>query len=98
MSEQQLHVEPETAPIPPPVAVPAPKQNPTAYVILAEDTKGNESYWRVAGTVTAPGSAAAVRAHATKNGVADGRLVAVPVRSWQPVTIKTETSTKLVIG
>ncbi len=93
MSEQ-LPVEPEPAQ-PPLAAAPAPKQNPTAYVILAE---GQGETWKVAGTVTAAGSQAAVRSYATKNQVANGKLVAVPVRSWQPVTIKTETSTKLVIG
>jgi hypothetical protein len=84
-----------------PAEAPAKKdaREKTGYRVLQQD--GNN--WRDVGTVAAANSDAAIRAHTAK--VADdgttldgsGVFVAIPARSWKPVTVKTETKTVLTI-
>lgn len=66
----------------------------TEYVILKLD--GNdESLWsRWEGTVKATSARAAVSAAAKDDLQPSGEYVAIPARSWQPVTVKVETALK----
>lgn len=74
----------------------------TEYVVLAKieaDTESDSgSGWYIlgTGTVTARSANAAIR---ERLGVAEGNpagvFVAVPARSWKPVTVKVETKTAL---
>ena len=65
----------------------------TDYIILKESEDGA---WRPAGTVRETSSPTrAIRvAAANENGV----YVAVPARSWKPLTVKVEQTTKVTIG
>jgi len=64
----------------------------TEYLLL-EKTK--DDAWTVAGKKEAASARAAIRAAlAGENGTA-GTFVAIPARSWQPVTVKVETALKL---
>lgn len=63
----------------------------TEYVVL--QASGDDE-WMVVDTVQARSATAAIRAAIT----GDGQYVAVPARSWQPVTAKTETSVRTVLA
>lgn len=110
MTDQLLDPQDAAAPEVPPAPEPdapaetatAPqsvKADPTLYVLLALDPTG---LWKVVGqSITARSAEVAVRGYAekapqtaTENGLT---LVAVPERSWKPVTIKTKVTTSLVI-
>lgn len=70
----------------------------TQYVILSSNKPKDESWAVVKAVQEARSSKAAVQAYL--NGIADkdGTYVAVPVRSWDPITVKTETTTRLVFS
>jgi hypothetical protein len=88
-------------PAPPPPAEATPKRtekeppkaskakNDTSYVILEA---GRDGSWIVISNVTASSAKAAV-GHALGGEPAAGMYVAVPERSWQPITVKVETQT-----
>jgi len=70
----------------------------TEYIIL--HASNEDSTWKLIGQVQARSAQSAIRERI--DGVAqssahygDGTYVAVPVRSWQPVSVKTETKTQL---
>lgn len=76
----------------------------TEYVVLKRSNSGT-SMWEIASkSVTANNSDQAVRAHAetiaadqtTHDGA--GTYIAIPARSWQPVTVKIDTKTVLTIS
>lgn len=80
---------------------------PTSYVVLERQTPaspGSSERWAVFATVVAQGAAAAIRkAYATASterseGQSALTLVAVPSRSFQPVTVSVETKTQLVLS
>jgi hypothetical protein len=60
----------------------------TPYIVLKHDT---EDTWLVHNSVDAPSATAAIRQVAGGSGT----YVAVPIRSWAPVTVTTETRTIL---
>lgn len=63
----------------------------TAYIVLKlDESEGLGVLWREGPTIEATSAEAAVRS-ATIQGAADGTYVAVPARSWKPVTVTTET-------
>lgn len=64
----------------------------TTYVVLFRDDSG---YWTDLVTIQASSSDDAVRRAVVKTANATGTYVAVPARSWKPVTVTVETSTKL---
>lgn len=77
-------------------------RNETEYVVLKEDG-AQAGVWLVAGFgVRARSAQDAVRQYAEKNAeafeVRAGLLVAIPVRSWNPVEVTTETKTTVKIG
>lgn len=63
------------------------KAETTDYIILSRD---NSSYWQQEKTVQARSAEAAVRQLGK-----EGTYVAVPARSWKPVTVTAETQTVL---
>lgn len=65
----------------------------TEYQILRGEGDQDER-WFWAATVKARSGQAAMRAYLA-DGSNDERLVAVPARSWKPVTVKVETKTAL---
>ena len=70
----------------------------TKYHVLSVSSEGALSL--VGKDVAANSAEAAVRAYALKiNTVsASGMYVAIPVRSWKPVTVAVETQTRIRIG
>ena len=82
--------------------VPAPEPKPeqkkaatTDYLILSRAAVGGP--WTEQKTVSASSAKAAVRGWLAGSTDPDGTYVAVPARSWQPVTVKTETQTKITL-
>lgn len=68
-----------------------PTPAPTDYIVLSRDTSRDTSgYWTQEKTVQARSAEAAIRQLGT-----EGTYVAVPARSWKPVTVKAETQTVL---
>lgn len=72
----------------------------TEYVILRHELEDGPAasttgVWREAGVVKASSPATAIRTltHTGKN-----TYLAVPMRSWKPLTVKTEQVTKVTIG
>lgn len=68
----------------------------TEYVILHKTSEE----WKHIGTTQARSAKSAIRervdgAAQSSAFYGDGEYVAVPARSWQPVTVKTETKTQL---
>ena len=61
----------------------------TKYVVLAEA----DGDWSVLEDVDADSARAAIRAATNAPGV----FVAVPARSWHPVTVTVETQTRMVL-
>lgn len=92
-------VTPEPIAPEPVQADPAPaKDDATTYMVLA-NVDGN---WDLVGqNITGRSAEAAIRIYAEKakpdaeNGLT---LVAIPARSWKPVTVTTKTTTTLVLG
>jgi hypothetical protein len=66
---------------------------PTEYVILAA-ADNDAGYWHQLGTQRARSSDAALRAYFNSPGSSTYKsVVAIPARSFQPVTLKVETQT-----
>ncbi len=66
----------------------------TAYVVLS--LQAPEDAWQIIATVDAARSAIdAIRKAASTT---DTVCVAVPARSWKPLTVRVETQTRLVLG
>jgi hypothetical protein len=68
----------------------------TTYIVLRKyqlpvEPDTGDDLWDVLQTIEAASPSAAIR----KVAVVDGTLVAVPARSWKPVTVTTETKTVL---
>jgi CRISPR/Cas system CMR subunit Cmr4 (Cas7 group RAMP superfamily) len=70
----------------------------TTYIVLRKcnipvdpETEDYDDVWDVLQTVEAASAESAIK----KVAVVDGTLVAVPARSWKPVTVTTETRTIL---
>lgn len=69
----------------------------TEYLVLVKDESGG---WVDIGHVSARSARSAIRERvdgASQSSAyrGEGEYVAVPSRSWQPVTVKTETKTQL---
>jgi hypothetical protein len=81
------------------VAAPKAKQKPTEYHVLKLDTSvGANERWVVhARNVEAQGAHAAIRKAVTASDEAQ-TFVAVPSRSFQPITVTVETKTQLVLS
>lgn len=89
---------PQAAPEPAQASAPTAK-DATSYVLLVLSESTGE--WMVTNdSVTAKSAEAAIRLHAenTTPGSPDGTYIAVPARSWRPITIQTKTTTTLVFG
>lgn len=72
-----------------------PRAPQTAYTLLQFDDETDQ--WKEHGDpVRASTSEAAVRKHAAVMGA--GVYIAVPQRSWRPVTVKIETQTKVTLS
>lgn len=79
---------------PPPATTPnAEPATMTEYLVLV----GDRDLWKQVAAVRARSATAAIRDHIALSGATEGTYVAVPARSWQPVTVKVETQTKLVL-
>lgn len=69
----------------------------TRYVILRKIEVGDSVDWRHEGTVAASGAPTALREHLRVNSAngdrSGGVFVAVPVRSFKPVAVTSETKT-----
>jgi hypothetical protein len=65
----------------------------TTYIVLTEmyDNEGVRDGWHTMQTIEAGRAADAIRKTITDGGT----YVAVPARSWKPVTVTTETKTVL---
>jgi hypothetical protein len=73
----------------------------TAYHILREIKTGSEitGYEPVVANVEAASADAAIRAYFDRNtGATGGTFLAIPARSWKPVTVKVETQTVVKLG
>lgn len=69
----------------------------TTYVVLAQSFDDEAGVWTVrALEVEAHSAQQAIRIAAKETG--GGRWVAVPARSWQPVSVKVETQTRMVLS
>lgn len=64
----------------------------TEYLILAKTEDGS---WVEGRTVPARGAKAAIRTFLDGSKLESALFVAVPARSWKPVTVKVETKTAL---
>jgi hypothetical protein len=62
----------------------------TEYVILRQESEG---IWNEAGRSAANSSRAAL--HALSAELGEGTFIAVPMRSWQPLTIAIETKIRI---
>ena len=71
----------------------------TEYMILRSttSTEAGQSAWEDVTRVTASSAHTAIRQAAERVGadVPHNHFVAVPARSWKPVTVKVETKTQL---
>lgn len=67
----------------------------TEYVVLVK----NENGWSEAKRISARSAKAAVTAHVSATpAIEGGTFVAVPARSFEPITVKTETRTRLAFS
>lgn len=77
----------------------------TEYVVLQKRTSNTSTTtnppadygWAECGTINASGAEAAVRAHVEKAKSEGGTFVAIPVRSFSPVTVKIEKVSKVKV-
>lgn len=83
-------VQPE--PTPEPEKKPKP-QATTDYLILTKEA----GFWTEGPTIAARSAKAAIRTYLAEQKATEGTFAAVPARSWQPVTVKTETTTRLTL-
>ena len=66
----------------------------TDYMILQRTLYEDVEQWRYRGHEEARSGPSAIRAY-LNGSEEDGEFVAVPARSWKPVTVKVETKTAL---
>lgn len=83
----------ESAPEP---TSPQKKPSLTTYLVLGKDAA--RDIWVPVKTYDARSAREAIFAAAKEQKTETGTYVAVPARSWQPLTVKTETQTKLVLS
>lgn len=76
-----------------PAAAKKGKSTTTQYVVLSSDDSG---LWTLDDTVTARSPRAAVKSFMETNGLEEGTFVAVPKRSWDVMTPKAKTQTRIV--
>lgn len=76
---------------------PAKVKSDGGYLVLRKDDVPGD--WAVVQTSGAKSAGAAIRDVVGKLGKdqQDGLFVAVPARSWRPVTVKTATETKILV-
>ncbi len=79
----------------PPKSPEKPVTSGTAYLVLS--SAGNKG-WVEQTTVDARSNTEAIRKFLGGASEPDGTYVAVPARSWKPVVVKVETSTKLKLA
>jgi len=71
----------------------------THYIILRENPGSDPDTWhKVDGTFLASSPKRALALANEQTGLKDGKYVAVPTRSWKPLPVKSEQTTKLTIG
>lgn len=70
---------------------------PTEYIVLRELRTGTTTSWQRIQSAKATSASAAIRAVVGKLSQNDqaGSFVAVPVRSWRPVTVQPQTTIRL---
>lgn len=66
----------------------------TKYIILQQDEQSS-LVWLEVGETTASSPARALRTYDLEH---EGTFVAVPARSWKPLVVKVEQTTKITIG
>jgi hypothetical protein len=73
------------------------KVAPTTYIVLrcVYDSDAGHDQWIVAGSVDAPNAEAAIKTVAGRLDTPTGGFVAVPARSWKPVTVQAVQTTTL---
>jgi hypothetical protein len=92
MSEAQTEMRSPTA-----VPQPAPAKTPTRYVVLyVADPKGAEEAWVKGGVFDARSPQKAIDLYLDSTKAEEGTFIAVPARSWEPITVKTETRTRRI--
>ncbi len=65
----------------------------TTYVVLSKDSEA--SLWRPIAEIEARSAEDAIRQVASST---DTLCVAVPARSWKPLTVQIKTQTRMVLG
>ncbi len=97
MSEAAQEAPLAAAPDPPaePDPEPATAKQATAYLVLSKDA--DKDWWIKVGSYTAASAKAAISAHVKANDAKAGTFVAVPERSWKPLTLLVETQTKIAL-
>lgn len=89
-----------------PAAAPKGEREKTGYVVLELNESSHSWKERGPGPYRAASAEAAIRAHLDRNPVdgkefvneGAGTYVAIPARSWKPVTVKTETKTVVTLS
>jgi hypothetical protein len=72
----------------------AEKKQPTEYVILRlRDESAGPGVWAESGQ--SHGSSARAALHALASELGAGTYIAVPARSWQPLTVEVETRVRI---
>ncbi len=79
----------------PAATAPAPKSaaNGSEYVILEWEAAGNA--WKARGNVVARSVEQAIRKHVADKAQDGGEFVAIPARSFAPVTVTVEQTTRI---
>ena len=70
-----------------------PAKQSTSYLVLSKDA--DKDWWILVGSYVAASAKAAVSAHVKDKDAKAGTFVAVPERSWKPLTLAVETETKV---
>lgn len=88
---------PDPGPMPgetaPPAPEPAAEKQSTVYLVLTQAAENGP--WTAISTYTAASAKAAVSLAVKDKDAKAGTFVAVPARSWQPLTLSVETETKV---
>jgi hypothetical protein len=76
------------------------KGNGTEYVVLkkTQTTADEPKRWGEVKTVTARSAVEAIRAAIPAQSGQEGTFIAVPARSFKPVTVKVEQTTRVRVG
>ncbi len=73
-----------------------PEKQSTDYFVFSKDA--DNDWWIAAGSYTAASAKAAVSTHVKEKDAKAGTFVAVPQRSWRPLTLAVETETKVKLS